>query len=277
MTKKRFVIGVLLLGSLLAISCDTFFSSSWGTSREYDVSKIDINSDNVDSWLESASGNSKLAETLTEKIRQQLKGKVKQGSPTKEQAILQQAGTKLAVESAKIGETIISVATGTITNLNTGNVQGFVDLLGKVQSDFRANNGTKAASNLSEIVSGSLDKKPGDYQVGEAPSFPKDNEFAKISESGEVGKAVVLLVLAITDQKDIDDVKLDKLDQQGIAIDPNNGKALVAHNATPESVALAAYLNLIADDTTGKYDKNPITSSIKSAFGVGKNQKVVKY
>ncbi|MDR2515873.1 MAG: hypothetical protein LBC88_00660, partial [Spirochaetaceae bacterium] len=53
-----------------------------------------------------------------------------------------------------------------------------------------------------------------------------------------------------------------------LQVDTSSGKVTVTDAATKEEKALAAYLNLIADDTGGKFSGNPITSGIKDAFGV---------
>jgi hypothetical protein len=75
---------------------------------------------------------------------------------------------------------------------------------------------------------------------------------------------VVILALAVAGENDIEDVDLAHMDAYGVAVE--NGKATVAGNASSESIALAAYLNLIAEDKDGKYAQDPITNSVRIAF-----------
>ncbi|MDR2478927.1 MAG: hypothetical protein LBD48_06405 [Treponema sp.] len=265
--KLSVVLGVILAGALVIVSCDSFFSSSWGegSTREYSADNIDLNAGNVDSWVKNAKGNPKLAAELTEKIKRELQnGKLSE----KDRAKLQAAGVNLALEASGIGPSMISNASDAINKLSSsdGGANALPDVLKDMQSDFKANNGSKAAGNLAAIVDGSLTKTPGDYKVGEAPQFDANSLYAKDAKASDVGQTVVLLALAVTDGKSMENIKLDELDEQGIAI--KDGKAVVTENATPESVTLAAYLNLIAEDKTGKYDKNPVTSNIKSAFNM---------
>jgi hypothetical protein len=264
MTGKRgFAIGMLLLSVLLVISCDDFYSSTWGTAREYETAKINVNADNVDTWVENATGNPELAAAVTEKIKEELKN---DNLKEKDKAKLQEAGVSLAVEASGIGETIISAASDAVSALSKGEVDALQQLLVNVHSDFKKNKGAKAAADLSEIVSGSL--KPN---AGKIPEFT--GLYADKAQPSDVGLAVSLLTLALVENgmdevnKDMSEVDLAKLTDYGLFVD--QGKATVmGENPKPETVALAAYLNLIASDTTGKFGSNPITGSIKTAFGL---------
>ena len=258
-TKSYVMIGAALAAALL-LSCDNYFSSSWGTAPSYDSSNIDVNADNVGSWIEKAMGNAELAAAVTEKIIDELqKGNLNR----KDEAKLQDAGVSLAIESSGIGQTIISSAAGAVNNL-TNDPHALPNLMGELQDDFKARSGDKAAKNIAAIVSGSLDKKPGNYQRGEVPRFKADSLYAQNANPSAVGQAVVILTLAVTGEDNMQDVDLAHLDDYGIAV--QDGKAVVADNATSESIALAAYLNLIAEDTDGKYAADPITNSIRTAF-----------
>jgi hypothetical protein len=260
MTKKScVVIGALLLAALL-LSCDNYFSSSWGTARSYDSSNIDVSAANVDSWIEKAMGNPELAAAVTEKIIDELRKGILN---REDEAKLQNAGVSLAIESSGIGQTIISNAGGAVSGLSN-NPAALPDLMGELQDDFRARGGDKAAANIATIVGGSLERTPGAYHSGDVPRFKDNSLYAENTNPTAVGQAVVILALAVTGENDMQNVDLAHLDDYGIAVD--NGKAVVANNATAESIALAAYLNLIAEDKGGKYTADPITNSIKIAF-----------
>jgi hypothetical protein len=269
MVKNRcFVIGLVLLGAWVVISCDDFFSSSWGTgsARIYEASKIEVTANNADDWVEKARGNPELAEAVTEAIKQALDGKVKQGDATKDQAKLQEAGVALALEASGVGPSILGNAAGAVTGILDDGPVAIVDLMTNLQSDFDKKNGAKAARNLCLIVNGSLEQRWDMYQSGDLPGF--SGLYAENAKAADVGQAVVVLTLALVG-KPIDQVDLLDLQEYGISVNSSKKVKLIIDDPTNEAVVLAAYLNLIADDKTGKYDNDPLTSAIKSAFGLG--------
>jgi hypothetical protein len=270
MVKNRyFVIGLVLLGAWVVISCDDFFSSSWGTesARTYEPSKIEITAENADGWVEKARGNPELADAITEAIKKELDGKVKQGNATEDQAKLQEAGVTLAIESSGVGPSIVINAAGAVNDAaEDGPIIAIVDLMKNVQSDFDKNNGEKAARNLCLIVNWSLEERWNSYGSGDIPRF--SGLYAENAKASDVGQAVVVLTLALVG-KPIDEVDLQDLKDYGISVNSSKKVKLIIDDPTNEAVVLAAYLNLIADDKTGKYDNDPLTSAIKSTFGLG--------
>jgi hypothetical protein len=263
--KRTFVVGALLLGALLVISCDDFYSATWGTAREYDPSKISVNAGNVDEWVEKAAGNPELADAVTEAIKDELKnGNLNTGDKAK----LQDAGVALAVEASGIGETILEKAADTLGS-GISTAEDLSKLLADVQSDFEKNKGGKAASDIADIISGSL----------EQPSYGQDGvpkltgAYVNAADSADVGQAVAVLTLALVGKAtsaatDMSAVELSDLAAYGVYINTDKEAAVMVANPSPEAVTLAAYLNLIADDTTGKYSNNPLTATIAIAFGV---------
>ena len=291
MKTKGFIMGstLLLCGALIFTSCDNFFSTSWGTQREYDSSRIVINAGNIDEWIDAADGNPALAAAITDKIKGELSG-VSGGNLTPDQQKLQQAGIELAIEASGIGTAIVSSAADVVSKLQdldmndtTGMQKTMTDLLTNVVNTFNEVNGTGAAGNLAEIVNVSLTTGSDldgnyTYNQGDDVVYPEFSpQFAANAKPGDVGQAVMVLALSVIGDNigatlNVEEGDTLDLSQYGIALDNNNSeqkmKAAAASNPTPESVALAAYLNLIADDTTGKYSGNPITNAIKSAFGL---------
>ncbi|MDR2433565.1 MAG: hypothetical protein LBD47_03245 [Treponema sp.] len=263
--KRTFAAGAFLLGVLLVISCDDFYSATWGTAREYDASKISVNAGNVDEWVEKAAGNPELADAVTDAIKNELeKGSLNTGDKAK----LQDAGVALAIEASGIGETILEKAADTLSN-GISSVEDLSKLLADVQSDFKKNNGAKAASDIADIISGSLAQ----------PSYGKDSvpkltgAYVNAEDPADVGQAVVVLTLALVGKatdasKDMSAVNLSDFAAYGVYINVNKEAAVMADNPSSEAVTLAAYLNLIADDTTGKYNNNLLTGTIATAFGV---------
>ncbi|MDR1059201.1 MAG: hypothetical protein LBL43_06595 [Treponema sp.] len=262
--RQNFLLCLFLLPALIFVSvfvsCDSFFSESWGSERSYDPDKIDLTTSNLDSWIENSIGNPKLAAALTEKI----KVKVASMGNGSERAKFQEAGVELAIEASGIGTSIVSNAADILGNIDDlDGDQAVKDILKDIQSDF-SSGGPQAAANLAEIVNVSVD--PSSTGNGSVPKFNSDDSYAATAAASDVGEAVLVLSLAVLGDdiaKGVEDLG-DGTDVAGLQL--VNNKIKVTGNASSEAIALAAYLNLIVDDTTGKFDNNPVTSAIKEAF-----------
>jgi hypothetical protein len=256
------------------LSCDSFYSTSWGKPREYRASNIKISADNVDSWIDASTGNPELAAAVSSAIRDKLKN-VRQGSPTADQIKIQEAGTKIAIEEAGLGTTILGKA-GTLLDKfqnigEAGNDNNVTSILLEVLDELQKN-GVRAAGDISGIVGGSLlDKAPGAHENGDTPQFC--NSYIDAVQPSDAGQAILILALAVFD-KDIlqenNSVDLANPDS-GVNLQVIGNKVQVLEGASPEEVTLAAYLNMIAQDPAGgKFESNTITGAIKSAFGLGR-------
>ncbi|MDR2553663.1 MAG: hypothetical protein LBD31_10945 [Treponema sp.] len=256
--KRKLYIPVLfvLLAALVLGSCDNFFSTSWGNEREYDYSNVSLSVNNLSDWLAAARGNPKLATALLKKILADLDGGKLSGL---EKAQFQAAGVKIAIEAAGLGEAIISTASNILDKIEAEDEEAIKDVLDKIEAELKKN--TQAAHDLAGIVQGSI-------TGGGEPTFPTDaGSYGDIVKPSEAGEAIMILTVAVLDNTAASSLdNLSDLDKNGFRIE--GGKAKVADDATPEAVALAAYLNLIAADTTGKFDSNPITGAIKKAFSL---------
>ena len=266
-----------LSAAVLAASCDSFYSTSWGKPREYKASNIKVTADNVDSWVEAAAGNPELAAAISKAIKDKLKG-MTQGAPTAEQLKLQEAGTKIAVEEAGLGTTILGKAGSLLDKLeNIGNTpqngpDNVTGILLEIRDELEKNS-AKAAADISGIVGGSLNAAPGSYQTtGGTPEFCQD--YAETAQPSDVGQTILILAMTVFNKNTIEDLQSLDLTEEGLndkvklEINQGSSKVDVLQNAKPEAVTLAAYLNMISADKTGKFDNNPITSGIKSAFGL---------
>jgi hypothetical protein len=246
------IVTINLLTLLTLVACDDFFSTSWGSAREYDLSKINLTVDNLEDWKGKAAGNPDLAAKLVDKIISELDGK--SGA---EKAAFQTAGIDLAIEQSGIGTTIVELAGKDISNIK--DKDGLIDMLSSVQGKF---SGDAAAGNIATIA---LASNP----TGNAPSFPPNDPYTAQASASDVGMAIAVLALALApDDVGKDGADLDESLPESLTITGGDGNRQVTANggASPEERALAAYLNLIASDNTGKYEKNPITSGLKSAF-----------
>jgi hypothetical protein len=268
--KGNYSLFALLLAAVFVfVSCDNFFSTSWGTPRDYDSDKIDVNAGNVDRWIKESAGNPALAHAIADKINKEL-ANAGGGPLTEEQLTLQHAGVKLAIEASGLGEAILGSAADAISKLSDIDdleeeeiKDTVMDLLGNIQNEFKP----EAAENLAKIAGYSVVEDGGRRQFSTG--------YAESAKPGDVGLAIVTLAMAIIDEKTLDvaDVDLDKLDDKDIPISVGeDGKVSITADddseVTPEIIALAAYLNLISSDTSGKYDDNPITSALRDAFGL---------
>jgi hypothetical protein len=276
---SRPLFAFLLAATFVFVSCDDFFSTSWGAPRAYDSSKIDVNAGNVDQWIAESAGNPELAEALMEKIKADLEG-AEQGALTSEQLALQNAGMKLAIEASGLGTSLISNATSALSDLNNldnleeDQIEETVkNLFKNIQGDFRAH-GPTAADNLAGIAGYSLTDSLDSLANGGTPQFSQD--YRDAVKPADVGMAVVTLALAIIEDKagDVTGVDLKDLSEIDIPISIGaDGKVSITEtdkNPEPEIVVLAAYLNLIAEGGGG-FESNPITSALRDAFGLAKN------
>jgi len=251
---KKTVFLAFLVFILTFTSCDDFFSSSWGTSREYDPSNINVNAGNVDQWIKTAVGNPALAEAITEKIIQELENV---SGPDK--VVLMQAGIKLAVESSGLGILILINAADLLGNFDKNDTEALTDILDKIQEGFNSGGGPNAANNLATIAcSGIIIDNDG------VPVF--EPEFANSVSPGDVAEAIMVLVLGELSSGSIED--WSELDSYGLSKDgtDENPKITVDPDATPGQIALAAYLNLIADSDNSAFNDNPLTQTIREAF-----------
>jgi hypothetical protein len=232
-------------------ACDDFFSTSWGTARKYDLSKIDLTQDNLREWKEKAIGNPELAAALVEKIISELPGK-----SGVEKAVFQDAGIDLAIEQSGIGALILNLAGKDLAKIK--DEAGVKDMLGLVQSEFSNGDGDAAARNIAAIVQNSISNG--------GAKFLDSDQYAAQANPSDIGMAIAVLALTLApDIKDSnDDMKALLNERPGINI--NNKQVIVEKNASQEEVAMAMYLNLIAGDKTGKYTNSPMISGLKSAF-----------
>jgi hypothetical protein len=239
-------------------SCDDFYSTSWGKAREYDSSKIKLTQHNLQQWKEKAVGNPALAKALVKKIISDLDSK--SGA---EKAAFQEAGVELAIEQAGIGTKIIEVAGSALDNIDSED--GVKDLLNKVQKGL-GDDVKPAAANIAAIVSKS--SLTGTNSDNGIPKFDASDDYANDASPSDVGMAVMVLALSIIPNidgnTDLSDLSTNLSLDTGST--PNQVKITSVADASPEEIALAAYLNLIVSDEGGKFGNNLITSGIKSAF-----------
>jgi hypothetical protein len=245
-----------VLAVFVLTSCDDFYSTSWGKPREYEVSKITLTRSNLDSWKKKATGNPDLAAALVKKIIGELPGK--SGA---EKAAFQSAGIDLAIEQSGMGVKILEVAGSALSDIDSED--GVKNLLKKVQSGLDSSQA--AANNITTIAYASSLPEPGTAGV---PEFPDGDPYGLNADPSNVGLAVMVLALAeiptIDDETDLSDLSSINLDING-----SPPQVEVTNAASSRQIALAAYLNLIANDETNRFDGNPITSGIKSAFSLG--------
>jgi len=248
-----FTVLAFALSSCNNTSLDEFFSTSLAKPQTYDASKIKVTAGNVDDLIRSARGNPALATAITQKIIDDLTNNRVSAS---DKPKLVEAGMKLAVQSSGFGSSIVTQAAGALGDFNNIADGSVPDILKSISADFNSGSrGPSAADNLSTIAGFEITGK----NEGAAPHF--GDVYANNAKPGDVAEAIMILTLAELGP-DIDD--WDNPSKLGLNVSGGNVTVTDPHPSSNQ-IALAAYLNLIADDDN-KYSGNPLTSTIKSAF-----------
>jgi len=230
-TKAMCLLCVVLL-VLAFSSCDSFFSSTWGTQREYDMSRISLNTGNLNDWINAALGNPGLSLKLAEKINNEMGSK--SGPERKE---FSRAGVKLAVEASGIGPAALT-SVDAITDAN--------ELKGLLES---------------------IDSKVNKDAAGVLAGIINNGDITGLDAS-DAGMAVIVLTLAVVNDagKAVRDVG-ELHDLEAFGVKKENDKFVVVQQSgvTQNATALVKLLNAIV---TGSFD-NPITDAIQGAFTQG--------
>jgi hypothetical protein len=259
MNRKWLFVLALLLPALVFTSCDSFFSSTWGSARSYDSSNINLTLGNLEDWRKAAIGNPALAAAVTKKIRVM----VSTMGDGPEKAVFQEAGVQEAIESSGIGVSLLGNAADVLGEIDDlEGEKAVTDLLTNIRDDFNSGGGPQAAADIAGIISGNITGGGG----GGTPTLT--GAYADTAKPGDVGQAVLVLALAVFGDADIEET-IDGIGDGSafvcdLKVDGNEVK--VDNGASLEAQALAAYLNLIAGDTSGKFGDNLITNAIKEAF-----------
>ncbi|GHV67713.1 hypothetical protein AGMMS49928_05360 [Spirochaetia bacterium] len=235
-----------LLGALLLGSCDNIFSTTWGTPREYDPSKITLSPDNLDAWVEQARKDPKLADAVLKKIKEKV-----DGATGAEKAKFQDAGVAMAVESAGIGNAImghLEDALDLADESGDGQKDAVTNFFDKVKAEV-SDNCAKAAEDITAIIK----------LEGNPPKF-SDEFFAKAKDNPSTAiQAMMVLTLAELGDKTMEDIQ-----SSGIAaldgLSLNGSHIEVDSNASDGAKVLAAYINMIVD---GGFEGNAILGSIR--------------
>jgi hypothetical protein len=98
----------------------------------------------------------------------------------------------------------------------------------------------------------------------------ENDDYARLVTPVDAGQAVMVLALAaVGDINKHDTLAIGELGI-GLIVEGGNVKFSGTPAPTHEVRALAAYLNLLADDRADKFDANPITKAVRDAFGLSR-------
>ena len=259
-------IAILTVITVLAfLSCDNFYSNSLGNSREYDWRQINLTTSNIGDWVRATVGNPPLARAVTEALIE----KMNEDLDPDEMAIFMEFAARLAIESSGLGAAILINATELLGGIGTENADSFTDMLSNLQDDFNAGGGYDAARILALILSRNIDEHEG------TPRF--NDAYANLATPSAVAEAMIVLLLGEMADVDgeLDITNLSNLATMGLTLaQGENGMEVqlvpdMDPPQSPNAVAIAAYLNLIADDDSGKFDGNPFTSAISAILMSG--------
>ena len=147
---KPCLFGMIILFMLLAFTaCDDFYSTTYGTERDYDPDKINLTADNLNEWLDAAIGRPKLAKVLSEKIKDMVTGgKLSE----KDKQKFQEAGVKIAIEASGIGIIFLSNVGDVFDAAQDGDPEAVITLITDIIEDFKKAGGPAAARDLAGIV-----------------------------------------------------------------------------------------------------------------------------
>ena len=257
---KKLRIPALAAVVFFFLSCDNFYRGSFGSFRNYDSSNINVSAANVDEWIDHAVGNPQLAAAVVEKIIEEME-KLPPNSP--EKAKLLEGGIILAVESSRLGEIIITRAAELLGDLDDDHDSKTVEnILHNIQMDFDASGGKRAADSIAHMINMCLRGSPA--LNGGIPRF--EEVYARSARPGDAAEAILVLVLGELNGNSVDDWNDIQSVADGLTIANNRIQVDTGRgNPSPSSLALAAYLNLIADDPD-KFGDNPLTETIYDAF-----------
>jgi len=247
---------VILIFALNLTACDDFFSSGWGTPREYSAGNINVTINNLDRWLDRTIGNPPLAKLVSENISKQV---ADPHHPHRAQ--FQRAGVRMAVESSGLGVALSTNALAVLSDMADADDEDMEemlkDILSGIQRDFRNSGGAAAAANITTIAANDIPGNP--------PTFPPES-FAHQSTPSEVGQVILVLTLAVMDEKDVVIDEWDFDDLYRIGLDYTNGVFSIT-GASDTVRVLAAYLNLITKENgDSRFDDNFLTAAIRDAF-----------
>ena len=258
--KKTAILAFII--ALAFLSCDDFYGSSFGSSREYDWRNIHLTTSNVSDWVQATVGNPPLADAVTLAIDHKLAGDLSPG----DRAIFLRYASRLAMEASGVGTSLLLNATehlgSFVSNANPEDLEATIrEMLDGLQRDFKANGGPEAAERLARMVNSSISRPTG------IPRF--DQSYISMVGPTDVAEAVIVLVLGELEKNDYFEIdSLDDLDHLGLELSGNNPplvKVTEGSNPEPGAIAIAAYLNLIAENQE-KFENNPLTKAINDVL-----------
>jgi len=258
MTKKTlFRIGVCIaLGAFVFTACDSFYNDSWGSQRKY--APKELNADNVGELVDASVGNPELALALAKKVRDTVKG---MDDSRRDKAKLQAAGVELVFEASGLGTSLLShidKALGVVEarDKDADIEPALVKLLNSVRADFDFS----VADILVAIV------QPREGFQGDIPQFAES--YKQTASASNVGEATMILILATMGETHEIASLHDELETKfRVERTPDMPTLFeVSSGADSKDRALAAYLNCVFGDGTGRFEKNPITKGLLDAI-----------
>ena len=265
---KKITILTLII-ALAFISCDTFFSDSMGSSRDYNSRNIHLTTRNIGEWAQATVGNPPLARAVMRSLQRRLNT----ATPT-EMAIFLSYASMIAMEGSGVGASLLINSTDLLGEfVSDASPQELVDnmteIIERLLRDIDGRGGSDASRTFANTVGLGINTENG------IPTF--NQAYIDSIQPSDLNDA--LLVLILGELMDNDDYNVDNLgnfDALGLrtVIEPTDSGGLRSsvrvmddRDPGPNAIAMAAYLNIIHHDTTGRFDNNPLTSALSNTLG----------
>ena len=264
---KKITILTLII-AFAFISCDNFFSDSMGSSRDYNSRNIHLTTGNIGEWAQATVGNPPLARAVMRSLQRRLAT-----ATPEEMAIFLSYASMIAMEASGTGATLLINATDLLGEFirEAGPqelVDNITDIIERMQGDFEKSGGADASREFANTVASGISIQDG------TPTF-SDAYIDSIQPSDVNDALLVLLLGELTFNDEFNVGNLSNIDAMGLktTIETTDSGHLQpsvqikeGENPSPNAIAIAAYLNIIYHDETGKFDDNPITKALGLAL-----------
>ena len=299
---KKIAFIAILAFAISLMACDEFFSTSWGSPREFQLSNVNVEGDNVDQWFELVVGDPDLAlivsdaiaetveenaealeeiadslEEIAEKLddptigneekakleEEKAKLEEEQVKLQEEQAKLIEGGIRIAIEASGIGTSMVTHASNLLAELD--NSTPSEDMIRGILENIQNDfiNGNGYAA--ADNIARMVEPNITGRNDGDVPQF--DPLLAGLVQPGDAAQTIIVLALASApDDIDYEDPSsLNKIEDlvEGLTLNNAGKVAIDESSGTPSSEALTLAAYFNLITSDERFDNNPLTKAIR--------------